>query len=229
MNVLALIPARKGSQRVPGKNTRMIMGKPLIQHSIISARNASLVDRVIVTTDDPSIWDLCDHISCDYIKRPAGVSTHNASTKAVITHLLTFLSVDNQTPIYITLLQPTVPFRGPDLIDATINKILAFNHDSVTTHIKVDFYHPDRLKVIQGNQLLPYNEPESEHLSRDQLPPVYCRDGSVYTFSVQSFLQHKSILGIDQGYVINHTDYFVNIDTELDWLLAQAIANSLSK
>ena len=89
--------------------------------------------------------------------------------------------------------------------------------------------HPNRLKVAEKEYLQPYDNPEIEGISRSELPEILCRDGSIYTFNTRIFMKNLSFLGKRQGFVISDPSVHVNIDTEKDWLLAEALANYFKK
>ena len=220
---VALIPARKGSKRVPGKNTRRLGNKKLIEYTIDHAKNSDLIDEVFISTDDDSIKEISDLYGCQFIRRDKSLATDNASTKVVIDDFLKKTFEESDIPTNIVLLQATVPFRRTTLSDEAIELMNTDKYDSVTSHIKVDFYHPNRLKRIEGDYLIPYKERENENVERDELESVYCRDGAIYVFNTNMYITKKSLLGDRQGYIINDIETHVNIDTIKDWYIAEAL------
>jgi len=227
MKSIAIIPARKGSKRVPGKNIKILGNKPLIQYTIDHALQSRTIDLIYITSDDQHIKELATKSNCTFINRPSEYSADSSSTIDVIKHFLHMTNLNNEKVI-IHLLQPTVPFRRSDLTDESTLKMNDGDYDSITSHIKVDFFHPNRLKSIKGNYLTPYNQQEDETCSRSDLPPVYCRDGSIYSFWSDRIIPMNSIFGTKQGYVLNDPSMHVNIDTPTDWYLAQALLEKFS-
>ena len=228
IKTIAIIPARKGSKRVPGKNTKVLGSKKLIEYTIEHAINSTLIDKVFINTDDTSIKDIACQYECEFYERNSKLAEDKTTTKDVILDFINKQFIRDSMPQNIVLLQPTVPFRRAELIDETIQKLQQGDYDSVTTHIEVDFYHPNRLKVIKGDYLHPYKDKEDESCNRDDLEKVYCRDGSVYAFKTSSFVRQKSLLGEKQGFVINDASTHVNIDTMRDWYIAQALLKEIS-
>ena len=222
MKSIVLIPARRGSKRVPGKNTKLLGDKPLIQYTIEHACQSNTLDSIYISSDDKDIKKLASTFNCTFIERPSTYSGDSSSTLDVIKHFLQLTNLHNETAI-IHLLQPTVPFRRHDLTDESTNKMKQGDYDSITSHIKVDFFHPNRLKLINGNYLCPYNQKEDETCSREDLPSVYCRDGAIYSFWSDRIIKLNSIFGHKQGFVLNDPSIHVNIDTPTDWYLAQAL------
>jgi CMP-N,N'-diacetyllegionaminic acid synthase len=227
MKVLAIIPARRGSKRVPGKNIKMLAGKPLVQYSIEHALAIKLIDEVCVTTDDPRIFDLAIKIGAKSVMRPSFLASDDAKTIDVVSHVLELYRLNKIYPEYVLLLQPTTPFRFINITMLALEKLFSGKFDSVNSYIKVDFYHPNKLKISDGLYLHPYAEIEDENISRANLKPVFCRDGSIYSFRTSLLAEKGGILGERQGYVVNDEETFVNIDTMRDWALAEVLASQM--
>lgn len=229
MKTLALIPARAGSKRVPGKNIRPLCGKPLIQYTIEHAQAVRAVDCVAVTTDDPKAAEIARAMRCDVIDRPASLATDKASTLDAVKHALELYRAKGDFPQFVLLLQPTVPIREMHTLVEALKILEQTGCDSVTSHVLVDFYHPNRLKVIRDGRLFPYADVELEKVQRSELPAVYCRDGSIYAFRAELPFERDSLMGLDQRAVITRDEYFVNIDSKKDLLLAEALLGHYGK
>lgn len=113
---LAVIPARGGSKGLPGKNTRVLNGKPLIAWSIEAALASELVERVIVSTDSNEIAEIAIRFGAEVLKRPAELATDEATTIAVLEHI----AKEIPDAAEIIVLQPTSPIRDEGLIDTCI-------------------------------------------------------------------------------------------------------------
>ena len=113
---LAVIPARGGSKGLPRKNILPLVGKPLIAWSIESAINSAMIDRVVVSTDDPEIAQVAEKFGAQFLMRPANLASDEATTISVLTH------VAEQVPeaTLFVVLQPTSPLRGKTLVDDCI-------------------------------------------------------------------------------------------------------------
>lgn len=130
MTVLAVIPARGGSKGLPKKNIRMLAGRPLIAWSIAAAKFAKGVDRVAVSTDSDEIAEVAKQWGCEVFPRPASLSTDDATTIAVMEHIVREQAPGAQT---LVVLQPTSPLRDPGLIDTCLEAYRNGGYDNLAT------------------------------------------------------------------------------------------------
>ncbi len=223
MKTLVLITARAGSKRVPGKNVRLLNGYPLINYTFTHALAIKEKCEIFLSTDDVKASEIAKIRNINVIKRPSDLATDSSSTIDVVKHALTYLKDAGLSFNHVLLLQPTVPIRSISKIHEAMKIAIETNCDSVSSHILVDFYHPNRLKCVIDSRVKNYSETEIENISRSQLPKVYYRDGSIYLFRNELPFDSNSLLGQDQRAVILNEEYFVNIDSERDWLLAEAL------
>ena len=125
LECLAIVPARGGSRGVPGKNARMIAGKPLIAHTVLAAREATLVNRLVVSTDDPQIADLARNYGAEVVMRPSELATDTASSESALLHVLSHLQArEGYRPDLLAFLQCTSPLILASDIDETITALL---------------------------------------------------------------------------------------------------------
>ena len=127
--ILCVIPARGGSKRLPRKNIKIIYGKPMIQWVYEAAKNASLLDRIILSTEDDAIANTCANFGfTDWIKRPPHLAADNTTTAEVIIDLLQNNSINNEAYAkyydLIVLMQVTSPLVTPKDVNMTINAAL---------------------------------------------------------------------------------------------------------
>lgn len=133
MCIVAIIPARGGSKGVPRKNIRLLHGKPLIAYSIEAARNCSLIDRVIVSTESPEIADVAVRYGAEVpFLRPLVLAGDRANLASVIDNTLFLLELRGFVPQAHVVLQPTSPFRSRGLMDRLCG-LLASGHRSIST------------------------------------------------------------------------------------------------
>lgn len=229
MDTLAIIPARAGSKRIPKKNVRMLAGKPLFLYSVEQAVNSASIQETYVTTNDDEIKKICFDRNINVIDRPEALSDDDATTLSVLTHSIDTLSAWRGDFANIVLLQPTTPFRTVKKINEAVDLLNNTDCDSVVSHIRVDYFHPNRMKKIVDNKIVPYFEDEIENVSRDKLPAAYYRDGSIYAFKKNSFLKYNSIFGAKTCPIINSREFFVNIDEERDWVVAEHLVEDYLK
>ena len=220
MSLLGLIPARGGSKRIPRKNVRPLCGKPLLQWSIDVALAAPSVDRVVVSTDDPEIAEIARAGGAEIpFLRPADLASDNASGIAPVLHAL------QQLPDVcdVLLLQPTSPFRQVKDVEAIVDLHRQAGHDAVVS-VTPSSKHPAWMYNLSRTQLLEPLMPSPNVPCRQQLPPAYLLNGSLYLAS-RSLLEAKhSYLTTDTvGYVMP-AERSVDIDSQFDWIVAEAIA-----
>lgn len=204
---LIVIPARKGSKRLPGKNIKLLGGLPLVLHSINFAQNNKEVsDFIVVTTDDPEVEDIALSAGVEVVKRPAHLSTDHSTTLSVLKHITEeFKEVEN-----LILLQPTNPLRPDNLLREAWSIYNSLNYDSLLTVSKTDI----KLGKIIQNKYVPLNYNIGQR-SQD-LDPVYFENGLLYITKVSCILD-GNILGENNfSFIVDHPFSRVDIDTQED-------------
>ena len=139
MHRLALIPARGGSRRLPGKNLRTFAGLPLIVWTIRAALDAAVFDRVVVSSDDEQILDISRSAGAEALQRPMNLALDDTSSMDVVWHVCEALK---PAPDIIVLLQPTSPLRRASDIQQSLHLLEQTGAPgvvSVTDHVK----HPE--------------------------------------------------------------------------------------
>ena len=118
--IVAIIPARSGSKRIPQKNIINFFGKPLISYSIIAAKKTKIFDKIIVSTDSDKIGSIAQKYGAEYLfKRPKKLSGDQIPTSLVVKHAINYLKKENQEPNFICCIYPTAPLILPqDLINS---------------------------------------------------------------------------------------------------------------
>ena len=223
-NILAVIPARSGSKGVPGKNKRLLDGKPLFEHSVIEAKKSNYIDKLVVSTDDEEIINYCIKQDYDYIRRPEDLAQDGSSVVDALIHAHN--NVKEFTPDIIVMLQPTTPFRKVKDIDRAIKTIIFEDCDSVVSvHEAPNHLNPHWVRKIKDGRLIPYLEEDDDnpHIMRQDLPSVYWRNGQIYIIKSKVLLEKKDLYGeVCMPYIMKK-GYNVNIDEETDFLLAEKI------
>ncbi len=130
--IISIIPARGGSKSIPRKNVKLLLGKPLIAHSILESLSSRYIDQTIVSTEDSEIASISEKYSAKVLKRPEILATDTASTEPVLINVLQQLHDEGSIePDYIVLLQPTSPIRRPNDIDKAIETLFDNSGDSL--------------------------------------------------------------------------------------------------
>lgn len=221
MRVLVIIPARGGSKGVPGKNIKPLGGKPLIAHAIECAKKCNKVTKTIVSTDSDEITNVALSFEAEVIKRDASLAQ---DTSNVVTAVEEVYQKLEQEFDLIVLLQPTSPLRTP--IDLE-NIIIMFEKDEsidgVISVVPLEDYHPARMyNLAEGNKLIPFlNEGESKR--RQDLKPVYFRNGCFYAVRVKAFLKEKSFMVEKKKAFVMDSNWLANIDSYRDFKIAEVL------
>jgi len=223
LNILGVIPARGGSKSVPRKNIAPLLGRPLIAYSIAAAQASQYLTHFVVSSDDAEILAVARLYGARILERPADLASDTAPTLPVVQHALRTLEAQDQLTFdYVVLLQPTTPMRTVADVDAVIEKLVSTGSDSVVSVCDVDAYHPARMRRIVDDQLveLPIREPK-EMARRQDLEPIYIRNGAIYAVRREVILEQNSMIGTVSRPYIMPVAQSVNIDSPLDMLLAQ--------
>ncbi len=226
--ILAVITARGGSKGLPGKNIRPLGGKPLIAYTIEAALGSGLITKTIVSTDDPKIAAVSKEFGADApFLRPADLAKDTTPSLPVVRHAVEFMeNAEGKRFDFIILLQPTSPFRSADDIDGALEKLIKTGADSVISMCRVEDMHPMKLKKIENDRILPYMAEEPEGIRRQDLPPVYMRNGAIYAVRRGVLMERSTLYGGDSRPYIMPQEASVNIDSPLDFAVAEALLNS---
>ena len=224
MRVLGLITARGGSKGVPRKNVRLLNGKPLLEYTAAAASEARSLCRLVISTDDAEIADVARRCGVDVpFMRPSELALDTSPTFPVLEHALVTLREQGDEFDAVCLLQPTNPLRRASDIDACVEILRSTGADSVVSVLPVPHeYNPKWVYWRQNDGDLKISTGDAEPISRRQdLPPAFHRDGSVYVTRSETILTGKSLYGERvHGYEIDPR-FSVNIDTEEDWKEAE--------
>lgn len=226
MNVLYLIPARGGSKGVPDKNIRSLGGMPLIEHSIRTALLVAPDARdVVVSTDSEKIAraSLAAGARVPFM-RPAELATDTASSRDVILHALDTLSGENGGEGYdtVVLLQPTSPFRNPRDIEKALSLFTRETPDMVVS-VKPAATNPyyNAFETREDGSLA-ISKGDGLFTRRQDAPKVWEFDGSIYVIDAAALRRHPSLARMPRILPVENTaPYNIDIDTELDFLLAE--------
>ena len=231
MKVLGLITARGGSKGVPRKNVRLLGGKPLIAYTAEIALQAETLSRVVLSTEDEEIAEIGKKYNLDVpFLRPPELAKDSTPSLPVVRHAL--LSLENDGEFYdaVCLLQPTNPLRRSEDIDACVRLLFESNADSVVSVLPVPHeYNPHWVFWMNGSngdgRRLSLAVGAKNPISRRQdLPPAFHRDGSVYVTRRDTIIEGNSLYGENtQGFEID-ARFSANIDTEADW---QSVENRI--
>lgn len=223
-SILAVIPARGGSKGIPNKNIRPLNNKPLIAYSIEAGKKSQLVDDLITTTDCDKIARIAAEYGSEVLMRPIELARDETPIVPVVLHVLDVLQEREKQYEYVVLLQPTSPLRTAQDIDEALKMLLKSDADAVISVQRVQHEHPARLYRIDDRRLSPY-ESQWELLNRQDLPPVYNRNGAVYAIREKILREQKTFFPPNNKPYIMPKIRSLSIDDEIDFLIAEFLMN----
>ena len=223
--VLGLVPARGGSKGVPGKNIRPLAGRTLLEYTAVAALASGVLDRVVLSTDDPGVADAGRTAGLEVpFMRPASLAEDTTPMLPVIEHAVAALMQAGWSAELIVLLQPTSPLRTPDHIRRAVDMLRASGADSVVSVVELPRHlSPDYLMRIEEGGLQPFL-PEGARVTRRQdARPAYSRDGTVYAFRRATLERFGNIYGARSLPLLVDAAASLSIDSPADWAAAERI------
>lgn len=214
-NYLPIIPARAGSERLPGKNMRLLNEIPLIGHSIDYAQ-ANGFQNIVVTTNDSEVENYAIQEGINIVKRPDEIAGPHEPTLTALQHVLSQLKQKYQAVI---LLQPTNPLRPKELLKEALAKFEAGDYDSLMTVTRSD----KKLGKIKDTTFVPYNYIMGQR-SQD-IEPLYYENGLLYIIKTELILAGKLLGDNNFPFVVDHPYAEIDIDTLADFKKAEAYLN----
>jgi len=219
-NCLAIITARGGSKRIPGKNIKPFLGKPIIEYSIRAAKNAGCFDEVMVSTDDPTIGELASSLGAKIpFKRSAETSNDYATTAEVITEVLNEYKKLGKEFKYCCCIYPTAPFITNDKLKTAYEKLIISGADSVVPVVRFGFPILRSFKIEEG--LVKMNWPEYMNSRSQDLPGAFHDCGQFYFIKVENFLKHNNLFTEFTVPFEMPESEVQDIDNEEDWKVAE--------
>ena len=212
--ILIIIPARAGSKRIKGKNTRSFNGFPLIEHSIRYAQSYIGGD-IIISTDDKQIGSIAEKYSVTIVWRDESLAQDQTPTTDVVKDVIERVEKSYD---FVVLLQPTNPLRPKKMFKEAIKLLQEKKNDSLITVSLCE----DKLGKIKQSAFKPYSY-EFGQRSQD-VEPLYYENGLLYLCSYELAKNGKLISENPTAMIIEHPFASVDIDTELDWKWAELIS-----
>lgn len=222
MNV-AIIPARGGSKRIPRKNIKLFHGKPIIAYSIEAAINSGCFDKVIISTDDAEIADISRALGAEVpFIRPDSISDDFSTTLDVIKHALDWYKQNNRGITKVCCIYATAPFITPEALQKGLATLNSADLDYAFSATNYAFPIQRALKITSQNTVEMF---QPEHLStRSQdLEEAYHDAGQFYWGTAAAFINRKPFFSPRAKAVLLPRKYVQDIDTQEDWVLAEAL------
>ena len=219
-----MIVGRQGSKGLPGKNTLLVAGRPMIAHSIDHACASHHIDRVIVSTDGEEIAQVARASGVEVIMRPPLLANDQSTVDSAVRHAIESIGAPQSI---IVILYANVPVRPHGLIDRAIEHLVETGADSVQSYEPVGKRHPWWMsRLDQGGRVVAWHR--NDVYRRQDLPPVWFPDGGVIAvrreslFNVEPESPH-SFLGRDRRGIENGAGEVIDVDDEIDLMVAEAI------
>lgn len=230
MKILSIIPARGGSVRLPGKNIRMLGDKPLIGWSIDVARKVSSIDKIFVSTDCNHIADVCREMKIDVpVLRPKNLASDKSTTIDAVKHAIEYLKDRGEIYDFALILQPTSPLRSADHVRQAIDMVSSKHADAVISVCKCE-HSPLWANTLPDDfSMINFLETKFKNLPSQELPIYYRLNGAIFLVNINRLYEEETFLLSRNSYAIEmDTMSSIDIDNEIDFLLAETIINQPS-
>lgn len=221
--VLGIVPARGGSKGVPGKNLKLLAGRPLLDYTARAARESAVFDRIVLSTDSPDIAALGRRVGLEVpFMRPSALAADDTPMAPVVQHAVRALADDGWEADIVVLLQPTSPLRRPEHIRRAVGLLQETASDSVVTVVELPRHlSPDYVMRIEDGRLRPFLPDGGKIGRRQDARPAYVRDGTVYVCRRAALDRSGSIYGEDCRPLVLDADESLSIDSPADWDAAE--------
>jgi len=220
MGNICIIPARGGSKRIPRKNIKEFLGKPIIAYSIQAALDSGLFDEVMVSTDDLEIADIAKKYGAKVpFMRSVNNSDDFATTFDVIEEVIKSYESQGNKFENICCIYSCAPFVTKHKLNEAYSKLKTDNFDTVFPVIQYSFPIQRAIRLING-KIEMFDEKHKNTRTQD-LPESFHDSGQFYWMNTKAILNKKCLITDNTGIIIISELESQDIDTELDWKLAE--------
>ena len=223
-DAIAVIIGRAGSKGLPGKNSRLVAGLPMVAHAIGHARSSRHVRQVVVSTDGEEIARAARATGTDVVMRPPLLAGDTASVDCAVRHAVESLGVSHRI---VVILYANVPVRPHGLVDRAVEHLVSTGADSVQSYESVGKKHPWWMsRMDESGRIVPWHR--NDVYRRQDLPAVWFPDGGVIAltrdslFTVDPDAPH-AFLGSDRRGIQTAPGEVIDVDDEIDLMVAEAI------
>jgi CMP-N-acetylneuraminic acid synthetase len=218
MKKIAIIPARGGSKRLPGKNIKKICGRPLIEWTIEAALKSKLFDRIIVSTDSDEIREISIRAGAEVPE----LASDTATTNDVVTDIVNWLEGTGVVVSTIMILQPTSPLRTETDIINAFDLMVEKKAKAIVSVCEIE--HPIQYcNVLEDDLSMDNFIPEASIKRKQDLPTYYRLNGSIYLFNRDYVTNINAIYSKGTfAYIMNRFNS-IDIDEEIDFELAEIL------
>ena len=218
-SILAVIPARGGSKRLPNKNILDLAEKPLIAWSIEAGLHSKYIDTVVVSSDSDEILDISKNIGTDIIKRPDELASDTATSFDAIKH-----TIENtiETFDYVILLQPTSPLRNNSHIDEAFELLIKTNAAAIISVVEMDHSPLWSNTLPKDMSMVNFLKNEVLYKRSQDLVKYYRLNGAIYICKSEKLLDEKSFFLKENIYAYKmDRESSIDIDDGFDFSIAE--------
>lgn len=225
--IAAVITARGGSKRIPGKNIKEFAGKPMLAWPILAARAAGIFDRIVVSTDSVKIAEVARRWGAEVpFMRPAELADDHTPTAPVFLHALEFLAVAGSEPEFACCIYPTAPFLLPEFLRQGLAELRDHNAPAALSVTTFGF-PPLRGFTRNDDGSIAFAWPEHEYTRSQDLPEFFHDAGQFYWVNVSRFQKEKRLIMPGARPVVLPRKRVQDLDTQEDWEVAELMAKVL--
>ena len=229
MKPLFVIPARGGSKGIPGKNIKPLGGKPLIAYSVEVARQLAPDSDICVSTDDPAIADVVREMGLEVpFMRPDYLATDNCGTYEVLLHAVKFFEKLGRRYDTMVLLQPTSPLRTADDVRRCLEAYTP-DVDMVVTVVEAASNPYYNCYETDADGFLHISKGDGSFVRRQDAPKAWEYNGAVYVINIDSRKQMPLSKFPRRRMVEMERSRSIDLDTPLDWIVAEAVVAQMQK
>ena len=229
MKKVAIIPAREGSRRIPGKNIKIFAGQPIIAYSIKAAKDSNLFDRIILSTDSEKIAEIGESYGAEVpFIRPSELADDFTGTAEVLNHAINWLNEHDRFYPYFCCIYPTAPFLEKKYLVKGFD-ILCKENASTAFSVTSFPYPIFRALKIEANNRIRMFWPEHLKSRSNDLPDAYHDAGQFYWCDTKKFLKGKTVFLSDSIPVFLPRYLVHDIDTLEDWQTAEIFYSAFKR
>ena len=228
MSIVAIIPARGGSKRIPRKNIKLFHGQPMLAYSIRAAQNSGLFDRIVVSTDDEEIAAMARQLGAETpFVRPAELADDFSTTVDVIRHSVLALQQQGEPVDYACCIYATAPFVQPQYLQQGLQQLQAHPDKAYAFSVTTFPFPIQRAIRINAAGEIEAMHPEHRNTRSQDLEEAYHDAGQFYWARAQAWIE-RAVVFSSQSLAVILPRYLVqDIDTQEDWLRAEFMYDSL--
>jgi pseudaminic acid cytidylyltransferase len=226
---IAIIPARSGSKRIPGKNIKEFCGKPMIGWSILEAINSECFDHIVVSTDSHEIAEIANSFGAETpFLRPKNISDDFTPIVTVMKHAISELLALSYKMTNIFCIFATAPFIRSNYIKSGLHQLTNNGCDYVFP-VTTFSYPIQRSLIVNTDNTIRMLYPELSHTRSQDLDEAWHDAGQFYWGKFESWVEEKEIFKSDTQILRLPRKLVQDIDTYEDWEYAEALFNSITQ